>query len=176
MNGDEQAALLTQAQRSYLRGEKEYRPSVERQVKLRIRNRVRAALVTDLPLLADVFDLEDLVGNTEIDWRSALRETVAFAVMAAEAADIDAEQVIDGGVEQAQNARAEAMLQKLEENPDAVTMNELKQLLAGQHVNMADIGEILVGQHKAEIARHQEQALDEARRDLHDEDGPEADE
>lgn len=45
------AALLTKAQRAYLRGEKDYRPSVEREVRSRIRKRVYASFF-DLALLA----------------------------------------------------------------------------------------------------------------------------
>lgn len=50
---DWDAALLTEAQREYLKGNKEYRPSVERDVRKRIRDRLRATLVVDLRLLLD---------------------------------------------------------------------------------------------------------------------------
>lgn len=56
---DRPAALLTQAQREYLRGEKDYRPAAERGVRSRIRERARGALF-DLQLLFESLDEEDL--------------------------------------------------------------------------------------------------------------------
>lgn len=56
---DRPAALLTDSQRAYLRGEKDYRPSVERDVKRRIRNRIQAA-TEDLALLLDRSDWEEV--------------------------------------------------------------------------------------------------------------------
>jgi len=54
-DADRPAALLTQAQRDYLRGGKSYRPSVERDVRRRIRERIQAG-VADVSLLVDEFD------------------------------------------------------------------------------------------------------------------------
>ncbi|GGN27021.1 hypothetical protein [Halarchaeum nitratireducens] len=59
MSEDRPAALLTNAQRAYLRGEKDYRPSVERDVKKRIRNRLHAG-VLDLSLAFQQLSLEEI--------------------------------------------------------------------------------------------------------------------
>ncbi len=44
MSDDKPTAVLTNAQREYLQGEKEYRPSVERQVQRRIRERIEQGI------------------------------------------------------------------------------------------------------------------------------------
>jgi hypothetical protein len=53
------AALLTKAQREYLRGEKDYAPSTERDIRSRIRDRVRDGLA-DLELLVEYLPDEEL--------------------------------------------------------------------------------------------------------------------
>lgn len=55
---DPPASVLTNAQREYLQGEKEYRPSVERDVRNRIRTRVRTAF-DDLRLLLEAGAAEE---------------------------------------------------------------------------------------------------------------------
>lgn len=125
---EEPAALLTQAQRAYLRGEKDYRPSVERQVKTRIRRRVQTALETDFALLADEFDLEENASEFNTLPARAVRETISFAIMIGEAAKLKTEPIVDEAIEQARNSRAEVIQQKLQENPDDVTLGELSDL------------------------------------------------
>lgn len=56
---DRPAALLTEAQRAYLRGEKEYRPSVESKVRQRIRERINAS-IDDISLLVEQLPPEEL--------------------------------------------------------------------------------------------------------------------
>lgn len=58
-NDERPAALLTNAQRAYLRGEKEYRPSAERDVRQRIRERLRAGIF-DLQMIVSLIPLTDL--------------------------------------------------------------------------------------------------------------------
>jgi len=58
--GDENpTAILTNAQREYLNGEKDYRPSVERQVQRRIRERIEQGLA-DFTTLFDKLDQEEV--------------------------------------------------------------------------------------------------------------------
>jgi len=57
--------MLTQAQREYLRGEKEYKQSVEAEVQRRIRNRVRASV-------ADLNELVEAGAAGDIDLAEAL--------------------------------------------------------------------------------------------------------
>lgn len=62
------AALLTEAQRDYLRGEKDYAPSAERDIRSRIRERVQASMF-DLALVANNLPLDDLdKALSEPDW------------------------------------------------------------------------------------------------------------
>lgn len=56
---DRSAALLTQAQRAYLHGEKEYRPSVERDVRKRIRDRLRGSFL-DAPIIFRNLSQDDI--------------------------------------------------------------------------------------------------------------------
>lgn len=62
---DRPAALLTNAQRAYLRGEKEYSASAERDLRARIRERIRATIV-DLSLLLDTTDPEELEQSLDL--------------------------------------------------------------------------------------------------------------
>jgi hypothetical protein len=68
MADDRPASVLTDAQRAYLRGEKDYRPAVERDLQSRLRKRVRAA-VEDLALLVETdreqFDVVDALSGDE---------------------------------------------------------------------------------------------------------------
>lgn len=60
--GDDQerpSALLTNAQRAWFRGEKEYQPAVERDLRSRIRDRIRAG-VQDFTLIIEHLDLADI--------------------------------------------------------------------------------------------------------------------
>ena len=65
---DRTSAVLTQAQREYIRGEKDYRPAVEREVKRRIEDRIQASIF-DIELLANEYPLAGLdEGLAEPDW------------------------------------------------------------------------------------------------------------
>jgi len=59
MSDDKPTAILTNAQRQYLKGEKDYRPSVERQVKRRIRNRMEQG-VADFTTLFSELEQEEV--------------------------------------------------------------------------------------------------------------------
>lgn len=65
------SALLTNAQRGYLRGEKEYRPSVEEEVRRRIRNRLRATM-QDFVLVLRNLDVQDI--QTALERRAGLAD------------------------------------------------------------------------------------------------------
>lgn len=54
MSDDKPAAILTNAQREYLNGEKDYSPSVERQVKRRIRERIEQGMVDFTTLFCEL--------------------------------------------------------------------------------------------------------------------------
>jgi hypothetical protein len=58
-DSDRPAATLTNAQRAYLRGEKDYKPSVENDIRSRIRHRISAS-IHDLGLIADAAAQGDL--------------------------------------------------------------------------------------------------------------------
>lgn len=84
MSDDERpAALLTKAQREYLRGERpDYSPSTEREVRQRIRERIGAS-VDDISLLVERLDLEELkkaIGDESHQWG----DLVALVVLADE--------------------------------------------------------------------------------------------
>jgi len=59
MTDDKPAAVLTTAQREYLQGKKEYRPSVERQVRQRIRDRVEQG-TADFTTLFGALDTQEV--------------------------------------------------------------------------------------------------------------------
>lgn len=84
MSDDERpAALLTKAQREYLRGERpDYSSSTEREVKQRIRERIGSS-VDDISLLVERLDLEELkkaIGGESHKWG----DLVALVVLADE--------------------------------------------------------------------------------------------
>ena len=54
MSDDKPTAILTNAQREYLKGEKDYRPSVERQVKRRIRERIEQGMADFTTLFCEL--------------------------------------------------------------------------------------------------------------------------
>jgi hypothetical protein len=59
MSDDKPTAILTNAQRKYLQGEKEYRPSVERQVQRRIRERIEQG-IADFTTIFHKLDQEEV--------------------------------------------------------------------------------------------------------------------
>jgi len=147
MGDDPEAAVLTQAQRAYLRGEKDYVPSTARQVRNRIRQRVETSLAVDLPLLVDEFDPEYLVENSTADWSTGLREIVAFAVLVAQADGLDPDEVVQQGRKQAKTKRAEIVFQELKErfndNPRDLTVSELSRLLNAGEISREEYTEVV---------------------------------
>lgn len=130
-------SILTKGQREYLRGEKN--PAQERTLRTRIRERVRAAVITDIPLLVspagaddrqldpeEIFDPEQ--GNTVIrrELADALRSMVALAWRLADAAALDPEEIIESGVEQGQTSRAEYLLEWFHKHPKRLSIAELQ--------------------------------------------------
>lgn len=80
---DRPAALLTKAQRAYIQGERDYRPSAEREVKKRIRSRIRASLA-DIELINRELELDELEKAVENGGNPS--DLVAFAVVIEEIA------------------------------------------------------------------------------------------
>lgn len=147
MADDPEAAVLTQAQRAYLRGEKDYVPSTARQVRNRIRRRVETSLAVDLPLLVDEFEPEYLVDNSSADWSTGLREIVAFAVLVAQADGLDPDEVVQQGRKQGKTKRAEIVFQELKErfndNPQDLTVRELSRLLNAGEISQEEYTEVV---------------------------------
>lgn len=82
-NEERPAALLTKAQRAYLRGERtDYSPSAERDVRQRIRTRLRAS-VSDISLIIKEMELKEIKKAVERDG-SDWSNLVALVVVANE--------------------------------------------------------------------------------------------
>jgi len=132
---DRPASLLTDAQRAYLLGEKEYRPSTARDVRQRVQQRIAAsaadyALLTGDSVVPDFgIDFDRVASTTaDSDLRRALVGQVAFAYKTAVAAGFDGERVTEEGVEQGKQDELAALREQLAESPETLTLEDLARL------------------------------------------------
>ena len=120
MSEDERNEEYTKQQRSYHRGE--------------IRERVRAAILEDVPVILEKLEPEEIfdpkVGDTitRRELADALRPMVVLAYRLADAAHLDPEEIIDDGVSQGRASRGEYLLECFREDPGRLTLAELKLL------------------------------------------------
>jgi hypothetical protein len=147
---DSDSALLTPSQRKVLRGTDEISERGRRSSRARARKRARIALLEDIPLLLEAIAPEDLFDtyvfsdtsdraddlnrinrNTLFD---SLRSTVAFAYRIADASGLDAQRVIEEGIEIARTGREEMLLKKFRENPEEMTLGEIEMLAQQGHI------------------------------------------
>lgn len=141
-SSDPPASMLTNAQRDWIRGEKEYRPSAERELRGRIRDRFAAAITVDMPLMADVEEekLEDFVEATDRDTLAdGLRSTVAFVYKVANVADLEAESIIEDGIELGRHGRADMILSRLREGRGPVTISDVEFLASADSVDNEEL-------------------------------------
>lgn len=143
-------SVLTKGQREYLRGERT--PAKERNVRTRIRQRLRVGVMTDIPLLLNppakdirsleleaAFDPERGEAVSQRELETALQSTVALTYRLANAAGLDAEAIIDDGVNQGRRTRVEYLYDVFQEEPERLTLGEFEQLLDADGVDSAEI-------------------------------------
>lgn len=139
MGNDDSASILTDAQREWLKGEKQV--SHEKQMRKRIYKRIRAVITTDAKLVADALEEGELdpktvvkdidfaeVGNGVSDLVTALY-LLCDAVktdMDGNAVSMDAEKTIQNGVLRGKKGRIAALEKKLDEQGiESLTVGEL---------------------------------------------------
>lgn len=135
MTSDRPASLLTDAQRAYLLGEKEYRPSTARDVRRRVQQRIAAsaadyALLTSDSVTSDFsLDFNQIASTTSnTDLRRALVGQIAFAYKTAIAAGFDGDQIIEQGVKQGKEGELAALYEQYLESPETLTVQDVARL------------------------------------------------
>jgi hypothetical protein len=124
---NQQAAVLTNGQREYLRGSRESEGPAARSMKSRIRARVSAS-ITDYSLIVDSVDPDQVVNDVESGLVEGLKAQVRFVYKCASAAGLHPKELIDDAVEEAQQGRIEALKQKYENDPESMTLGEVSDL------------------------------------------------
>jgi len=141
---DEPTAVLTKAQRGFLRGEHE--PAQERTTKTRLRKRVRQGLIDfellqkqlddgDVQMIAMSFGpsgLEDFGGE---ELALALRSTVAFVYRVAREGGLDPETVIEDGVNEGKTNRLDVLEERFNQGDDSLTVAELEELAGAGRID-----------------------------------------
>jgi len=143
---DFDSALLTPSQRKALRGKADdISDRGRRAARARARKRTRIALLEDIPLLVETVDPEELfdthIAHDTSDRSDdlnrvqrnvlfdALRSMVALAYRIADVSGLDAQRVVEEGVEMGQKGREEMLLEKFRENPSEMTLGEIETLV-----------------------------------------------
>jgi hypothetical protein len=146
MGDDTPTAILTKGQREYLRGEKD--PAQERTLKSRMRKRIQAAVLIDIPLISGAMDvgsfsMDDFASDVDrLALIPALRTQVAFIYRLARAANLDADSIIEDGVEEARTSRADHLYEQFKEDPSRMTLSQLSLLRQTEKISEARYEEV----------------------------------
>ena len=130
LSREERQEEYTKQQRSYHRGE--------------ISERVRTAIVDDMPLILACLDAEEAFEQSDrTELADGIRCTVAFVYRLAEGAGLDAERVIDEGVTQGQIGREDQLLEQFREDPSVLRVGEIEFLLNQDLIDLSERNEAL---------------------------------
>lgn len=103
--------------------------AARRMTKLRIRRRAARMLKHDTPFLTDHVSPEDVANElNDGDVSRGVRDLVAWAYRVVDAAGGDPEQVVSDGMADARGERLDRILEKLEETPGEITIDEIGML------------------------------------------------
>lgn len=143
MATDIPTAILTKGQREYLLGERE--PAQERTMRTRMRDRLNAALLLDIPLLkrtaGDGWNPEDLIQDAGMDLRlDTFYSLVELVYHLIEAQGGKPEKIIQDGIEIAKRSRADALLEQFHDDPTTMTFQELSFL---EETGRIDVRELM---------------------------------
>lgn len=130
MSDDERPrGILAPVDRAYLRGEKEYdhrQSAYDRRET--IRERVYHSL-HDFPILAEHADPTEFSDELEFgELIEVLRSQIAFAYLLADQEGLDFDTIVEEGIQEAHTSQAEAVMERFRDDPDSVTLGELKSL------------------------------------------------
>jgi hypothetical protein len=129
----DQTAILTNGQRGYLRGEKE--PSQERTTKTRLRRRAQMAFCTDIPLLEQSVDAEDLLEGADLKaMRHGLESTIRLVYRLADEAGHDPDDLIEESTRDLRQGRADEVWEALARGDIRADFDDLDTLRDGGRI------------------------------------------